>query len=54
MGIKKDASRIAEIYGLFRAMWDAGMFFGKGLTPHTNYLPSTAIEHLRTVLANRR
>lgn len=47
LGLRKDASQIMEISGLFKAMWDAGLFFGRGLTPHTNYLPSTAIDFLR-------
>lgn len=53
LGVKKDASQIVEIMGIFKAMWDAGMFFAKGLTPHTNYLPATGIEHLRAVLSER-
>lgn len=34
--------------GAFQAMWDAGMFFGKGLTPHTSYNPGPAIDFLRS------
>ena len=33
--------------GAFRAMLDAGMFFGKGLTPHTSYAIGPAIDYLR-------
>lgn len=47
LGLRKDASQIVEITAAFKAMWDAGLFFGRGLTPHTNYLPSTAIDYLR-------
>lgn len=47
LGVKKDAGKIAEIYGAVKAMWDAGMFLGRGLTPHTNYVPAVAVEHLR-------
>lgn len=32
--------------GAFKAMWDAGMFFARGLTPHTNYSTVPAIEYL--------
>jgi hypothetical protein len=35
--------------GAFRAMLDAGMFFGKGLTPHTSYNISPAIDFLRAI-----
>lgn len=34
--------------GAFKAMWDAGMFFSKGLTPHTSYNPWTAADYLRS------
>lgn len=47
LGIKRDASQISEVVGIFRALLDAGMFFGKGLTPHTNYNVGPAIEYLR-------
>lgn len=33
--------------GAFRAMLDAGMFFGKGTGPHLNYSIQPAIEYLR-------
>jgi hypothetical protein len=33
--------------GAFRAMFDAMTFFGKGLTPHTNYNIGPAIDYLR-------
>lgn len=34
--------------GAFKAMLDAGMFFGKGLTPHTSYNVAPAIDYLRS------
>lgn len=54
MGWRKDASKLIEGFAAFKAMWDAGLFFAKGLTPHTNYLPATGIEHLRRCLAAKR
>ena len=33
--------------GAFKAMLDAGMFFGKGLTPHTSYNIGPAIDYFR-------
>lgn len=33
--------------GMFKAMMDAGMFFGGGLTQHTSYNPQPAIDFLR-------
>ena len=34
--------------GAFKAMWDAGMFFGGGLTQHTSYNVGPAIDYLRS------
>jgi hypothetical protein len=34
--------------GAFKAMLDAGMFFSKGLTPHTSYNVQPAIDYLRS------
>lgn len=34
--------------GAFKAMMDAGMFFGSGLTAHTSYNPAPAIDYLRS------
>lgn len=39
---------IAGATGAFKAMLDAGMFLGKGLTPHTNYNIGPAIDFLRS------
>jgi hypothetical protein len=33
--------------GAFKAMMDAGMFFAKGLTPHTSYVIAPAVDFLR-------
>lgn len=33
--------------GAFKAMLDAGMFFGRGMTPHMNYNIGPAIDYLR-------
>ena len=40
-------SPLSGATGAFKAMWDAGMFFGKKLTPHTSYNPWTAADYLR-------
>lgn len=48
MGIKRDAHQIVEVYGIFKALLDTGMFFAKGTTPHTNYSVHPAIEYLRS------
>lgn len=47
LGVRRDASLIAEAYGAFKAMWDAGMFFAKRTGPHLNYSIAPAIEYLR-------
>lgn len=47
LGIVRDASQIMEVYGIFKALIDTGMFFASGTTPHTNYSPQPAIEFLR-------
>lgn len=48
LGVKRDASQIVEVIGIFKAMLDAGMFFGRGTGPHLNYSPQPAIDFLRT------
>lgn len=46
MGLRQDAGQIMEIVGLFKALIDAGMFFGSGTGPHINYSPQPAIDYL--------
>lgn len=46
LGVKQDAGQIVEIIGIFKAILDAGMFFGKGTGPHVNYSVQPAIEFL--------
>jgi hypothetical protein len=47
-GTKKDASQIAEVTGMFKAMIDAIVFFGKQTQPHTNYSTAEAVAYLLT------
>ena len=35
-----------EAIGMFKAIVDAGMFFGRGTGPHVNYSPQAAIDYL--------
>lgn len=46
-GIFHDGPRIAEMTGMFKAMIDAMVFFGKGTQPHVNYSVAEAISFLR-------
>ena len=39
---------VPNAIGAFKAMWDAGMFFGSGTRDHINYNTAPAIEYLRT------
>jgi len=48
LGIVKDAGRILEVWGIFSAILDAGMFFGKGTRDHLNYNIIPAIDYLRS------
>lgn len=41
------AEPVPNAIGMFKAMMDAGMFFGGGLTQHTSYNPQPAIDFLR-------
>jgi hypothetical protein len=41
-------SPIPGAIGAFKAMWDAGAFFGGGLTQHTSYNVGPAIDYLRS------
>lgn len=47
-GVKQDASQISEATGMFKAMMDALMFFGKQTGPHVNYSSAEAIAYLRS------
>lgn len=40
-------SPLVGAIGAFKAMWDAGSFFGGGLTQHTSYNVGPAIDYLR-------
>lgn len=46
LGIRQDAGQVMEIIGVFKALMDAGLFFGKGTTPHLNYNIGPAIDYL--------
>jgi hypothetical protein len=43
-----DASKISEIWGVFVAIKDAGMFVVKRTGPHLNYHIGPAVDHLRS------
>ena len=47
IGVKHDATLIAEASGMFKAMIDALVFFGNGTGPHVNYNVQPAIDYLR-------
>lgn len=47
-GAAKDGTQIAEATGMFKAMMDAIVFFGKQTQPHTNYSTAEAIAYLRS------
>jgi hypothetical protein len=44
---KSDAGQIGEVTGMFKAMMDAMMFFGKQTGPHINYSTAEAIAYLK-------
>lgn len=46
-GFVQDASQIAEVTGMFKAMIDALSFFGQQTGPHINYSTREAIDYLR-------
>lgn len=46
-GAVKDADQISEVTGVFKAMLDAMVFFGKQTGPHVNYSTAEAIAYLR-------
>ena len=46
LGIKKDSSQIIEAYAIFKAIWDAGMFFAKKTGPHLSYVIDPAVLYL--------
>ena len=48
LGVKRDADAISETTGMFKAMIDALMFFGKGTGPHVNYSTAEAVAFLRS------
>ena len=48
LGVRKDASRLVEIMGIFRAIMNAGLFFAHLTAPHTSYHVGPAIDFLRT------
>lgn len=47
-GIARDSDAISETTGMFKAMMDALIFFGKGTGPHINYSTAEAIAYLRS------
>lgn len=47
-GIVHDGPAISEVTGMFKAMIDAMVFFGKGTGPHVNYSIAEAIAYLRS------
>ena len=47
-GVVKDAHQISETIGIFKAMMDALVFFGKGTKPHLNYSTAEAVAYLRS------
>jgi hypothetical protein len=48
-GAVKDAAQIIELTGLFKAIMDAGLFFGAGTKPHINYSTIEATQHLMSL-----
>lgn len=47
-GAVQDASTLAETTGMFKAMMDALIFFGKQTGPHINYSTAEAVNYLRS------
>lgn len=47
-GVVHDADAISETTGMFKAMLDAMVFFGKQTGPHVNYSVAEAIAYLRS------
>jgi hypothetical protein len=47
-GAVNDGSRLAETTGMFKAMLDAIIFFGKRTGPHLNYSTAEAVAYLRS------
>lgn len=47
-GVVRDSHRVIEATGVFKAMLDALVFFGKGTRPHTNYSTAEAVNYLRS------
>lgn len=45
LGVRNDAAQLLEVVAIFKAIWDAGLFFARRLTPHTNYLPGPVIDY---------
>ena len=48
LGVRKDASRLVEIMGIFRSIMDAGLFAIRRTGPHISYQLQPAIDHLRS------
>lgn len=48
-GAVTDAPQITELTGIFKAVMDAGLFFGKGTGPHINYSTGEAIAYLMSL-----
>jgi hypothetical protein len=46
-GFVKDSDQISEVTGMFQAMVDALVFFGKQTQPHTSYSIAEAIDYLK-------
>ncbi len=47
-GVVTDGTQLAEVTGMFKAMLDALIFFGKRTGPHLNYSVAEAIAYLRS------
>lgn len=47
-GVRQDAHQISEATGMFKAMMDALVFFGKQTGPHVNYSVAEAIAYLKS------
>lgn len=47
-GLVHDGPAISEVTGMFKAMMDAMVFFGKQTGPHVNYSVAEAISYLRS------
>ena len=46
-GTRQDGPQVVEVMGMFKAMLDALIFFGKGTGPHVNYQTADAVDYLK-------